>query len=116
MAKFPKTGSRRGVASHVLKKLQHEGFDNLMAIQPQILVSFDDMFYWSVKIISVHKDTSGVGIQRKYEEGFEIVEDDNGKFTSKLRVMKSTSGKLTKKSSKRLPMIAKGKSQIGRKG
>lgn len=109
MAKLPRSGARREVADHVMKGLTKEGHDNLRAIQPQVLVSMDDTFYWSVKIISLHEDTSGVGIQRKYEEGFEIVEDSNGKFYTKLRVMKSSSKKTKKKTSKKLPLKAHGR-------
>lgn len=111
MAKLPRSGARREVADHVMKALVKEGHDNLRAIQPQVLVSLDnDTFYWSVKIISLHEDNSGVGIQRKYEEGFEIVEDSNGKFSTKLRVMKpcetckTTKKRLVKKTLKKLPL------------
>ena len=111
MAKLPRSGARREVADHVMKGLIKEGHDNLRAIQPQVLVSLDDdTFYWSVKIISLHEDNSGVGIQRKYEEGFEIVEDSNGKFSTKLRVMKpcetckTTKKRLVKKTFKKLPL------------
>ena len=110
MARLPRSGARREVADHVMKGLTKEGHDNLRAIQPQILVSMDDdTFYWSVLIISIHQDTSGVGIQRKYEEGFEVVEDSNGKFSTKLRVMKPLKKLTVKKSSKKLPLKAHGR-------
>ena len=119
MAKLPRSGSRRGVADYVHKRLVKDGHDNLKAIQPQVLVGLDDdVFYWSVLIISIHEDASGVGIQRKYEEGFEVVEDNKGKYSSKLRVMKpckicSTSKKSTsitkKKAVKKLPTISHGR-------
>ena len=87
MAKFPRSGARRDVAKFVSDRLIKEGHDNLKTIQPQILTEFNDVFFWSVKIISIHKDTTGVGIQRKYEFGFEVVEDKDGKFKSKLRII-----------------------------
>ena len=113
MAKLPRSGSRRSVADFVMKGLVKEGYDNLKTIQPQVLVSMDDdTFYWSVLIISIHQDTSGVGIQRKYEEGFEVVEDRNGKFSSKLRIMKDQKHlpvlKKTKKALKKLPSTSHG--------
>ena len=114
MAKFPRSGARRKVAEFVQKNLNHEGYDNIKTIQPQILSSLGEKFFWSVKIISVHNDTTGVGIQRKYEEGFEVVEDNGKKLKSILRVMGTDHNKpLMDKSKKKTSSLKNTKSRLG---
>jgi len=114
MAKFPRSGARRMVAEFVQKNLNHDGIDKVKAIQPQILSSMGDTFFWSVKIISIHTDTSGVGIQRKYEEGFEVVEDNGKKLKSILRVMGTEHNKAIMDRSKKKSLSLKNtKSRLG---
>jgi len=88
MAKFPPSGSRRMVAQFVQDQIDKLGL-SFKAIQPMILGAVNDKFYWALKIIDVKPATS-VGIARKYEIGFVIIE--HGEDLTKLKTTYSVIG------------------------
>ena len=80
MAQPPPSGARRTVAQFVQDKMRIGS--NMKAIQPMLLSVIDEKFYWAVKVIEI-KEPDRVGITRKYEAGFVVLE--HGKDLKKIK-------------------------------
>jgi len=79
MAKPPRVGSKLKISDFVQKKITSGTI--LKAIQPQVLSYFDERFHWVIRLIAVRAPHETVGIARKYEAGYAIIEEkDNGKL------------------------------------
>jgi hypothetical protein len=92
MAKAPHIGSRKAVAEYGFNKVLKKD-SSLKVIQPVILSHHDDTFFWSCKVIKVHQAGS-IGISRKTEEGFLVIEEKNEKFKLLLKVLNDKVAKL----------------------
>ena len=81
MAKPPRIGSKVKVTEFIKKKISKSG--KLKVIQPMVMSYFDETFYWIVRIIYVGPRDGKVGIPRKIEAGYAIVEE---KLSGKLKL------------------------------
>lgn len=79
MAKPPEVGSRLHIAKFIHEELTTNAL-HCKVIQPQVIVHFDDTFWWVAKIILIDDTVNSVGIIRKHEVGFAIVSEKNKKL------------------------------------
>jgi len=77
MALAPRSGSREKSAVFVYDKVLKKP-ENIKVIQPQVLCSLGNSFFWSLKIIRIGQLKAG--ITKRHEIGFVIVEEKGEKF------------------------------------